>query len=145
MNILTKKILLDELHEHFQNESVECIHFAFRWMLCLFTRELDTSLICRLWDTYFAEGRGFSLFHSYLCAAFVLQWSSKLKKSDFNTCILFLQRFPANDWTVQHIEELINRAWNLGKYEKSCVDSCASTLSAFVCLLLSKTEEVNLE
>jgi len=47
-----------ELHNHLQNEGLQYIQFAFRWMNCLLLRELPLRTIIRVWDTYFSEERG---------------------------------------------------------------------------------------
>ncbi|KAA1109386.1 GTPase-activating protein [Puccinia graminis f. sp. tritici] len=40
------------LHRHLEDEKVEFIQFAFRWINCLLMRELSTKKIIRMWDTY---------------------------------------------------------------------------------------------
>ncbi|CAB4256267.1 similar to Saccharomyces cerevisiae YOR070C GYP1 Cis-golgi GTPase-activating protein (GAP) for the Rab family members Ypt1p (in vivo) and for Ypt1p, Sec4p, Ypt7p, and Ypt51p (in vitro) [Maudiozyma barnettii] len=51
---LVKRIDFD-LYKHFQNEHVEFIQFAFRWMNCLLMREFQMDTVIRMWDTYLAE------------------------------------------------------------------------------------------
>ncbi|SMN17894.1 similar to Saccharomyces cerevisiae YOR070C GYP1 Cis-golgi GTPase-activating protein (GAP) for the Rab family members Ypt1p (in vivo) and for Ypt1p, Sec4p, Ypt7p, and Ypt51p (in vitro) [Maudiozyma saulgeensis] len=51
---LVKRIDLD-LYKHFENEHVEFIQFAFRWMNCLLMREFQMDTVIRMWDTYLAE------------------------------------------------------------------------------------------
>lgn len=51
---LVKRIDID-LYEHFQNEHVEFIQFAFRWMNCLLMREFQMNAVIRMWDTYLSE------------------------------------------------------------------------------------------
>lgn len=43
-------------------QGVDFIQFAFRWVNCLLVRELPFVLGIRLWDTYIAEGSGFNEF-----------------------------------------------------------------------------------
>ena len=43
------------LYNHFQEENVEFIQFAFRWMNCLLMREFPMNIVIRMWDTYLAE------------------------------------------------------------------------------------------
>ncbi|OTF78138.1 TBC1 domain family member 22B-like protein, partial [Euroglyphus maynei] len=45
-----------KLHEHLENNSVQYIQFAFRWMNNLLIREIPLRCIIRLWDTYLSEG-----------------------------------------------------------------------------------------
>lgn len=51
---LVKRIDQD-LYKHFQNEHVEFIQFAFRWMNCLLMREFQMGTVIRMWDTYLSE------------------------------------------------------------------------------------------
>lgn len=51
---LVKRIDQD-LYNHFQNENVEFIQFAFRWMNCLLMREFQMTTVIRMWDTYLSE------------------------------------------------------------------------------------------
>ncbi|SCU85517.1 LAFA_0D16138g1_1 [Lachancea sp. 'fantastica'] len=44
-----------ELYEHFVQENVEFIQFAFRWMNCLLMREFSMDMVIRMWDTYLSE------------------------------------------------------------------------------------------
>lgn len=71
------------LAKHLQNEGVEFMQFSFRWMNCLLMREFSVRCIIRMWDTYLAEEQGFSDFHLYVCAAFLVKWSEQLLKMDF--------------------------------------------------------------
>ena len=63
---------------------MDFIQFAFRWMNCLLMREVSLKNTIRMWDTYFSEGaEGFSDFHLYVCAAFLVKWSDRVKKMEF--------------------------------------------------------------
>jgi hypothetical protein len=75
---------LAPLAMHLQNEGIEFIQFAFRWINCLLMREISLRNTVRMWDTYLAEGsEGFSEFHVYVCASFLATWSVQLKQMDF--------------------------------------------------------------
>lgn len=50
------------MSDHLEAEAVDFIQFALRWVNCLLVRELPFCLAIRLWDTYLAEGTGFSEF-----------------------------------------------------------------------------------
>ena len=76
------------LAKHLENEGVEFMQFSFRWMNCLLMREVNVSCTIRMWDTYMAEEQGFSEFHLYVCAAFLVKWSEQLLKMDFQVCHL---------------------------------------------------------
>jgi TBC1 domain family member 2 len=72
------------LYQHLRNNHIEFIQFAFRWMNNLLMREIPLDCTVRLWDTYHAEPFGFSDFHLYLCAAFLLRFSKSLmEEKDF--------------------------------------------------------------
>jgi TBC1 domain family member 2 len=125
---LTARIDSD-LAKHLQQEQVEFIQFSFRWMNCLLMREISVKNTIRMWDTYLvgnllfphhldglltpqqAEEQGFSEFHLYVCAAFLVKWSSKLLKMDFQEIMMFLQALPTRDWTEKDIELLLSEAY----------------------------------
>ncbi|KAI1812355.1 GTPase activating protein [Poronia punctata] len=103
---------IDEgLAKHLERENVEFIQFSFRWMNCLLMREISVRNTIRMWDTYLAEEQGFSEFHLYVCAAFLVKWSSKLVKMDFQEIMMFLQALPTRDWTEKDIELLLSEAF----------------------------------
>ncbi|EDN07110.1 hypothetical protein HCAG_03641 [Histoplasma mississippiense (nom. inval.)] len=85
------------LAKHLEQESVEFMQFSFRWMNCLLMRE--------------AEEQGFSRFHLYVCAAFLVKWSDQLLKMDFQEIMMFLQSLPTKDWTEKDIELLLSEAF----------------------------------
>lgn len=100
-----------DLAKHLENEQVEFIQFSFRWMNCLLMREISVKNTIRMWDTYLAEEQGFSEFHLYVCAAFLVKWSSKLLKMDFQEIMMFLQALPTREWTEKDIELLLSEAY----------------------------------
>ncbi|KAK5168863.1 GTPase-activating protein [Saxophila tyrrhenica] len=99
------------LAKHMENEGVEFIQFSFRWMNCLLMRELSVRNVIRMWDTYLAEDQGFSAFHLYVCAAFLVKWSEKLQRMDFQEIMMFLQALPTKGWTEKDIELLLSEAF----------------------------------
>ncbi|KAH0565476.1 hypothetical protein GP486_001136 [Trichoglossum hirsutum] len=99
------------LAKHLEKEGVEFIQFSFRWMNCLLMRELSLKNTIRMWDTYMAEEQGFSDFHLYVCAAFLVKWSDKLVKMDFQEVMMFLQALPTRNWTEKDIELLLSEAF----------------------------------
>ncbi|KAL6174014.1 GTPase-activating protein [Exserohilum turcicum] len=101
----------DGLAKHLQNEGVEFIQFSFRWMNCLLMREISVKNTIRMWDTYLAEEDGFSSFHLYVCAAFLVKWSDQLRKMDFQEIMMFLQSLPTRQWTEKDIELLLSEAF----------------------------------
>lgn len=77
------------LAKHLEREGVEFMQFSFRWMNCLLMREVTIKNTIRMWDTYLAEEQGFSDFHLYVCAAFLVKWSDQLVRMDFQVCPKF--------------------------------------------------------
>ena len=67
-----------------------------------------------MWDTYMAEGTdGFSNFHLYVCAAFLVRFSSRLLKMEFQEIMMFIQNLPTHDWGDKEIELLLSEAFML--------------------------------
>lgn len=102
------------LSAHLGSQNVEFMQFAFRWMNCLLMREISVQNTIRMWDTYLAEGPdAFSQFHLYVCSAFLVRWSEKLRQMDFQGIIMFLQSLPTQDWGDHEIELLLSEAFVL--------------------------------
>ncbi|KAJ7079076.1 rab-GTPase-TBC domain-containing protein [Mycena belliarum] len=102
------------LSAHLDAQNVEFMQFAFRWMNCLLMREISVRNTIRMWDTYLAEGPdAFSQFHLYVCSAFLVRWSEKLRQMDFQGIIMFLQSLPTQDWGDHEIEMLLSEAFVL--------------------------------
>ncbi|KAG9089796.1 GTPase-activating protein [Ceratobasidium sp. UAMH 11750] len=102
------------LATHLESQNVEFMQFAFRWMNCLLMREISVKNTIRMWDTYLAEGTdAFSQFHLYVCSAFLVKWSEKLKGMDFQGIIMFLQALPTQSWTDHEVELLLSEAFLL--------------------------------
>ncbi|KDE05483.1 hypothetical protein MVLG_04172 [Microbotryum lychnidis-dioicae p1A1 Lamole] len=100
------------LAHHLEENSVEFIQFAFRWMNCLLMREMSVKNIVRMWDTYLAEGQdAFSEFHLYVCLAFLVRWSDRLREMDFQSIIMFLQSLPTQQWSDKNTELLLSEAF----------------------------------
>eukprot|EP01113_Clastostelium_recurvatum_P038794 TRINITY_DN5844_c0_g1_i6.p1 TRINITY_DN5844_c0_g1~~TRINITY_DN5844_c0_g1_i6.p1 ORF type:complete len:448 (+),score=63.05 TRINITY_DN5844_c0_g1_i6:191-1534(+) len=127
------------LMDHLEAQGVELVHFAFRWMLCLFIRELHMDLLIPLWDFYIAYprgakniattpkspssnapllGDGFSHLHVYVCAAFLRHWSADVVKKEFMGIVQFLQNPPAGNWGRPDLETLIKDARTLTNNHK---------------------------
>jgi TBC1 domain family member 2 len=79
------------LAKHLENQGVEFMQFSFRWMNCLLMREITIRNTIRMWDTYLAEEQGFSDFHLYVCAAFLVKWSEQLVKMDFQVSLVGIE------------------------------------------------------
>lgn len=103
----------DKLFKHLEEQGLDFLQFSFRWMICLLLREFPLPCVIRLWDTYIAEPEGFSTFHVYVCAVFLIYWSPQLKQMDFQQLMLFMQKLPTGKWRAQEIETLVAEAYVL--------------------------------
>ncbi|GAB4825581.1 hypothetical protein Ancab_008455 [Ancistrocladus abbreviatus] len=103
---------IDEpVSRHIEEQGLEFLQFAFRWFNCLLIREIPFHLVTRLWDTYLAEGDALPEFLVYISASFLLTWSDKLQKLDFQEMVMFLQHLPTHNWTDQELEMVLSRAF----------------------------------
>jgi len=119
-----------QLHTHLVSHDVVYLQFAFRWMNNILMRELPIKATIRLWDTYLAQADGFSHFHLYVCAAFLVRWKSDLmKKSDFHTLLMFLQNLPTAKWGDNEIDLLVAEAYRLSYLFKDAPNHLTSTMS----------------
>jgi len=117
------------LHHHLNEQGLQFIQFAFRWMNCLLMRELSLDLILRVWDTYLAEhcaadsigsytgsdssasSDGFAVLHVYTCAALLKHFSSELLAMEFGDLVTFLQHLPTTGWSSKEVELLLSQAY----------------------------------
>uniref|UniRef100_A0A3B5KQG2 Rab-GAP TBC domain-containing protein n=1 Tax=Xiphophorus couchianus TaxID=32473 RepID=A0A3B5KQG2_9TELE len=103
-----------DIHNHFKKYEVEYLQFAFRWMNNLLMRELPLRCTIRLWDTYQAEAEGFSHFHLYVCAAFLIEWRKEiLCMADFQSLLMLLQNLPTIHWGNEEVGLLLAEAYRL--------------------------------
>jgi len=102
------------LDRHFQDEGIQYMQFAFRWMNCLLLRELPLRAVLRLWDTYLAEDRaGFENFHVYVCAVFLKEHEDRLLEMGFQDILMFLQDLPTSEWGEEDIDPILSQAYIL--------------------------------
>ncbi|KAM4563033.1 TBC1 domain family member 22B isoform 1-T1 [Odontesthes bonariensis] len=103
-----------DIHNYFKRYEVEYLQFAFRWMNNLLMRELPLRCTIRLWDTYQAEAEGFSHFHLYVCAAFLIEWRKEiLSMVDFQGLLMLLQNLPTIHWGNEEVGLLLAEAYRL--------------------------------
>ncbi|KAL8130417.1 hypothetical protein V2J09_019572 [Rumex salicifolius] len=118
---------IDEpVSRHMEEHGLEFLQFAFRWFNCLLIREIPFNLVTRLWDTYLAEGDALPDFLVYIAASFLLTWSDKLQKLDFQEMVMFLQHLPTHNWTDQELEIVLSRAFMWHAMFNSCPSHLAS-------------------
>lgn len=104
------------LHSHLEAEGLMFNMFSFRWMNCQLMRELPFPAIIRLWDTYLVEERGFEQFHVYVCASFLLSWSTHLLEMPFEELMQFLTELPTQRWGASEANTLLSQAFMLSTY-----------------------------
>ncbi|XP_068022472.1 TBC1 domain family member 22A isoform X2 [Melanerpes formicivorus] len=104
----------EQVHKHLDQHEVKYLQFAFRWMNNLLMREVPLRCTIRLWDTYQSEPEGFSHFHLYVCAAFLVRWRKEiLEEKDFQELLIFLQNLPTVHWGNEEISVLLAEAYRL--------------------------------
>ncbi|XP_075284835.1 TBC1 domain family member 22A isoform X2 [Opisthocomus hoazin] len=104
----------EQVHRHLDQHEVKYLQFAFRWMNNLLMREVPLQCTIRLWDTYQSEPEGFSHFHLYVCAAFLVRWRKEiLEEKDFQELLIFLQNLPTVHWGNEEISVLLAEAYRL--------------------------------
>lgn len=104
----------EQVHRHLDQHEVRYLQFAFRWMNNLLMREVPLRCTIRLWDTYQSEPEGFSHFHLYVCAAFLVRWRKEiLEERDFQELLLFLQNLPTAHWGDGDVSLLLAEAYRL--------------------------------
>ncbi|XP_041330525.1 TBC1 domain family member 22A isoform X1 [Pyrgilauda ruficollis] len=104
----------EQVHRHLDQHEVKYLQFAFRWMNNLLMREVPLRCTIRLWDTYQSEPEGFSHFHLYVCAAFLVRWRKEiLEEKDFQELLIFLQNLPTVHWGNEDISVLLAEAYKL--------------------------------
>lgn len=102
------------LYSHLEAIGADFVLLAFRWMNCLLVRELPIMCAIRLWDTYIAEGpNGFSTFHVYVCAVFLVYWSKQMRIMDFQELMLYIQNLPTSNWSNDEVGSLVSEAYVL--------------------------------
>ncbi|CXJ04820.1 TBC domain protein, putative [Plasmodium berghei] len=102
------------LFNHIYDNNIDFIQFSFRWVNCLLLREFPIDISIRLLDTYISDISDiFTDFHPYICAVFLVHWSKHLKQMDFQQMLLFMQRFPTQNWKIQDIESILSEAFVL--------------------------------
>ncbi|XP_047405359.1 TBC1 domain family member 22A isoform X2 [Sciurus carolinensis] len=104
----------EQVHRHLDQHEVRYLQFAFRWMNNLLMREVPLRCTVRLWDTYQSEPEGFSHFHLYVCAAFLVRWRKEiLEERDFQELLLFLQNLPMPAGVTRTSSLLLAEAYRL--------------------------------
>mmetsp|Transcript_29481 Transcript_29481/g.66822 ORF Transcript_29481/g.66822 Transcript_29481/m.66822 type:complete len:241 (+) Transcript_29481:2-724(+) len=118
------------LWAHLNNQGIDLLHTAFRWITCLMVRELPIVCCVRLWDTLIAESAlsagnhrgangsdggsaGFETLLVYFCAGFTAYFSARLQAMDFEAITFFLQQMPTDGFSEAEVEVLLGEAFVL--------------------------------
>ncbi|CAD6885190.1 unnamed protein product [Tilletia controversa] len=101
------RITLPELHEYFEEEEVDIVGFATRWLQDLLSSEMRIGDVMRLWDVYFAQQEPLEL-HLYVCIAILMVLKDQLEELDHSECRSMLNALPALD-----VELIVNEAINI--------------------------------
>lgn len=118
------------LANHFKDQEVMMIQFAFRWFNCLLVREFPLRLVFSLWDAFVSEPDGFSAYTVYVAAALCLRWSSDLRTMAFQDIMLFLQSLPTGDWTERELQEVLASAYQFYSWFNSSPQHLHSSCTA---------------
>lgn len=119
----------EKLYNHLaQQEGPQVfITFSFQWMNCLLLRELPLPCGIRLWDAYVSEPAGsLGALHVYVCAAFLMHWSSQLKEMDTLELLPFIRNLPTTNWTSREIESVLAEAFVLKSWFHSSPNHLAA-------------------
>ena len=105
-------------------------------------REIPFKLAIRLWDTYLAEGTRMREFLTYVLAAFLLTWSSQLKRMEFQVRRASFRGMRSYDdniadslFTVHHGRPFVSTSRPL------CVDALSAALLQLVPRMLPHETE----
>lgn len=102
-----------KLYQHFETQKVDFLQFAFRWVNCFWMREFPLDKVIRMWDTYYSESEDFAVFHVYVCASLLLHLKTDLMTKEFPNLLMFLQSLPTSTWTIDDIEILLAKSYQL--------------------------------
>eukprot|EP01105_Mastigella_eilhardi_P027558 TRINITY_DN8540_c0_g1_i2.p1 TRINITY_DN8540_c0_g1~~TRINITY_DN8540_c0_g1_i2.p1 ORF type:complete len:460 (-),score=106.95 TRINITY_DN8540_c0_g1_i2:25-1383(-) len=107
--------VLDEpLLEHLCGLGVGLMHFAFRWFACIMLRDMDMRYAALLWDHLIAHEEGFSVVLMFVCAAFLLEHSQKLRAMSLEQVMDFMHRkMPEDLNNPKQIKKLVAEARKL--------------------------------
>ena len=102
-----------DLLEHLHKEGIEFLQFCFRWMNCILVREFPAQLYHRLLDAYFSRGIAYPTFHVYVCAQLLILHAPELLSSDFQGCMMYLQKLPTDKWDSKMMDDFLSQAFVL--------------------------------
>lgn len=103
---------IDEpLYDFILSLDVQFEVFGVKWMNCLLSRELSTSCLLRLWDTYLSQEDGFEGFHVYVCTVLLTYFSEELRGMDYTSVLTLLLELPVSEWTQETLEPVLSQAF----------------------------------
>ncbi|KDN52685.1 hypothetical protein K437DRAFT_253880 [Tilletiaria anomala UBC 951] len=108
---------LPELFAYFDEEEVDVVGFASKWLQNLLAKEMRMPDLMRLWDTYFAMPDFLDL-HLYVCIAILMNSRDPLEELDQSETKSMLSSLPPLD-----VDQIINDAINIRlSHQQSQVD-----------------------
>ncbi|KAL9933911.1 hypothetical protein V8E36_006993 [Tilletia maclaganii] len=110
------RVTLPELHAYFEEEEVDIVGFATRWLQDLLSAEMRIDDVMRLWDVYFAQPEPLEL-HLYVCVAILMVLKDQLEELDHSECKSMLNALPDLD-----VELIVNEAINIRLSQQQSVD-----------------------
>ena len=102
-----------ELAAHLQQNQIELLHFAFRWIFCLLLRELPLTLAIKLIDCYLVADQPLGELCVYFSLALLLRFSVKIKSLQREEIIIYLQNLPTAGWGEGDVRLLASEAYLL--------------------------------
>lgn len=79
-----------KLYDHFEQNGLELLSFAFRWVFCLLLREFPMHLSIKLMDYYLVEELYPNELCVYLILTLLMRFSYDLKQLHKEKLIMFL-------------------------------------------------------
>ncbi|KAK0555135.1 hypothetical protein OC846_001816 [Tilletia horrida] len=101
------RLTLPELHAYFEEEEVDIVGVATRWLQNLLSAEMRIDDVMRLWDVYFSQAQPLDL-HLYVCIAILMVLKDQLEELDHSECKSMLNALPDLD-----VEMVVNEAINI--------------------------------
>jgi len=121
-----------ELYLYMEKEGIEFEFFAYRWIICLLSRELSMHSLIRVWDRLLIEGDQLPNFCLCLCTALLCHFSSHIKTLKFSEMLLYLQDLPSKIWTIPQVETLMENADIINQVHMTLSNRIEDTLTNII-------------
>ncbi|XP_057292918.1 TBC1 domain family member 5-like isoform X2 [Hydractinia symbiolongicarpus] len=94
------------LSDHLQKIDITPQLYGIRWIRLLFGREFSLNRLLILWDALFADGMSLDLV-DFVYLAMLINLRGVLLQNDFNHCLTYLMKYPANTDTKYILKRAI--------------------------------------